>query len=190
MDCLTALLTRSSPLELADPAPTGETLDAIVKAALRAPDHGLLRPWRFILVGGRARERLGELMASSLRQREPGAPKMLVDRERAKPLRAPLIIIVAATPKPNPKIPEIEQVVSAGAAAENILVAAHALGFGGFWRTGAAAYDEAVKAGLGLRAADVIVGFLYLGTPLRSAPARRERVPREFLVEEWPADSS
>jgi nitroreductase len=184
MDCLTALVTRASPVELRDPAPSGEALDGIISAALRAPDHGLLRPWRFILIRGAARDRFGQLLASSLGRREPASAKVLLEREQAKPLRAPLIIVVAATPKLNHKVPEIEQIVSAGAAAQNILVAAHALGFGGFWRTGAAAYDTTVKAGLGLRAEDVIVGFLYLGTVARPALPRRKLETNQFVFEE------
>jgi len=184
MDCLTALVTRTSPIELTNPAPSGETLDAIMAAALNAPDHGRLRPWRFILIRGEARKRFGHLLASSLGQREPASAKVVLEREQVKPLRAPLIITVAATPKPNSKVPEIEQIVSAGATAQNILVAAHALGFGGFWRTGAAAYDTTVKAGLGLRAEDVIVGFLYLGTVARAGPPRRKLEANQFVFEE------
>jgi nitroreductase len=184
MDCLTALITRSSALELTEPAPSGETLDAIMTAALNAPDHGRLRPWRFILIRGEARERLGGLMANSLAQREPNSSEILLERERAKPMRAPLIITVAAIPKPNPKVPTIEQIISAGTAAQNILVAAHALGFGGFWRTGAAAYDMAVKAALGLCAEDAIVGFLYLGTVVRAGLPRRKVEATQFVFEE------
>lgn len=184
MDCLTALVTRSSALQLRDPAPSGETLAAIMNAALNAPDHGRLRPWRFILIRGKARERLGRLIASSLHQREPDSAETLLERERVKPLRAPLIITVAAISKPNPKVPGIEQIISAGAAAQNILLAAHALGFGGFWRTGAPAYDTTVKAGLGLRAEDTIVGFLYLGTVAVPTPPRT-RAPDQLVIEEW-----
>lgn len=188
MDCLTALTTRSSPLELTDPAPAGEVLESILKAALRAPDHGRLQPWRFILIRGPARDRLGALLAEALRWREPDAPEPLLARERAKPLRAPLIIVAGSTPKPNPNVPEIEQIISTGAAAQNILVAAHALGFGGFWRTGAPAYDTTVKAGLGLRAEDSIVGFLYLGTVARPAPPTRKTPPNNTVIVEWPPE--
>ena len=185
MDCLTALITRRSALELTEPAPSGETLDAILAAAFNAPDHGLLQPWRFILVRGAARERLGALMARSRVASEPDLPQMVLEHERSKPMRAPLIIIVAALPKANPKVPEIEQIMSAATAAQNILVAAHALGYGGFWRTGAPAYDPIVKTGLGLRIGDAIVGFLYLGTIARPGPPKRKQVAPEIVVEEW-----
>jgi nitroreductase len=128
-----------------------------------------LRPWRFIVVAGSARPALGDVLASALRKREPGLPESAFDKERGKPLRAPLIIVVGAHLREHKSAPAVEQIIAAGAAAQNILVAAHALGFGGFWRTGNAAYDDDVKAALGLRAGDAIVGFLYLGTP--SVPA-------------------
>ena len=99
-------------------------------------------------------------------------------------MRAPLIVVVAATARPNPKIPEIEQIVSAGAAAQNLLLAAHAMGFGGMWRTGGPAYDPEIKVALGLAASDTIVGFLYLGTPLRPAMPRKP-VAAEGLVSVW-----
>ena len=115
---------------------------------------------------------MGGVEAASLARREPLAPEAQLTAERAKPSRAPMLIVVAAHIEPNPKAPDIEQVVAAGAAAENMLIAAHALGLGGFWRTGAAAYDTEVKAGLGFAPTDAIVGFLYFGTPTAPAPER------------------
>lgn len=169
MDALEALTTRTSPIALRDPAPDAAALALLLRAAARAPDHGRLKPWRFIVVDGAARNALGEVLATALKRREPEAPDAVLDKERGKPLRAPLIIVVAAHLRENKKVPVVEQLIAAGAAAQNILVAAHALGFGGFWRTGAAAYDDAVKTALGLLASDAIVGFLYLGTT--SVPA-------------------
>ncbi len=173
MDALTALLTRVSPAALDAPAPSAEVLQKILEAAVAAPDHGRMRPWRFVLIEGAARERFGDLLAGSLRRREPTAPPGKLEAERKKALRAPLIVVVAAALQANAKVPEVEQVVAAGAAAQNALVAAHALGFGGFWRTGAIAYDTAAKQALGLAATDAIVGFLYLGTTKTPGQARR-----------------
>jgi len=141
----------------------------MLRAAARAPDHGKLRPWRFVVIAGGARNAFGDVLATALSKREPDLPESAIDKERAKPLRAPLIIVVAARLREHKSVPAVEQTLAAGAAAQNILVAAHALGFGGFWRTGNAAYDGDVKAALGLHAGDAIVGFLYLGTP--AAPA-------------------
>ena len=122
MDALTALTTRSSAVRLVDPAPTGAALTAILAAGARAPDHGHLRPWKFVLVRGAARDKLGQLLAIALRAREPDAPEALVAKERARALRAPLIIAVVATVRAHPKIPAIEQVISAGAAAQNMQI--------------------------------------------------------------------
>lgn len=164
MDALTALTTRVSPAALDAPGPSGDALQKILEAAVAAPDHGRMRPWRFILIEGTARDTFGGLLAESLSRREPTAPAGKLKAERKKALRAPLIVVVAASVQSNAKVPEIEQLVAVGAAAQNMLVAAYALGFGGFWRTGAIAYDPAMKRALGLAEADAIVGFLYLGT--------------------------
>jgi nitroreductase len=177
MDAIETIIGRVSPGQLVDPAPTEAQLEQILRAGSRAPDHGRLRPWRFVVIEGEARLRLGELMAQSLRRRDPVAPAVRLDAERKKALRAPLIVIVAAVVQPSPNVPEIEQIVAAGAAAQNLLLAAHALGFGGFWRTGAVAYDAEVKRALGFAPADAIVGIMYLGTigmpgkPVAAEPA-------------------
>ena len=172
MDAIEALTTRASPAGLVAPAPDSAALDRMLRAAMRAPDHGRLRPWHFIVVDGAARAALGDVLAGALRLRDPDLTEAALAKERAKPMRAPLLVVVAARLREHRGVPAIEQIIAAGAAAHNILVAAHALGFGGFWRTGAAAYDERVKHALGLRAVDAIVGFLYLGTPsVATAPA-------------------
>jgi nitroreductase len=165
MDAMKLLLERVSAVKLQEPGPSPEELDTILRTALRAPDHGRLRPWRFIVIEREKREQFGELMAQTLKAREPNASSETLARERQKALRAPLILIVAAAMKPSPKIPEIEQIVSAGAAAAHIMLAVQALGYGAMWRTGAPAYDHGIKQGLGLRPEDTIVGLFYIGTP-------------------------
>jgi nitroreductase len=172
MQAIDALLKRRSAKTLAEPAPDDGALELLLECASRAPDHGRLRPWRFIVIRGAARERLGDLMADQLRRKQPGASSEALQRERQKPLRAPLIIVVAAVCNATARIPPIEQILAAGAAAQNIMLAAPALGFGAMWKTGDAAYDDTVKVALGLAAEDSIVGFLYLGTaPADAAPA-------------------
>ena len=138
---------RVSPLRLGDPGPSEEALGRIVSAGLRAPDHGQLRPWKFLLIRRDARHRFGELLAQSLRRRNPDAPEETIQAERAKPMRAPLIIVAAAALRASAKVPDVEQIVSTGAAIQNMLLAAHALGYGGFWRTGAPAYDRELITG-------------------------------------------
>jgi nitroreductase len=164
MDALELLLKRESAIRLEPPGPTPAELDQMFASAVRAPDHGRLRPWRFVVIGMDQRARFGEVMAGSLRRRDPGAADVAVQRERDKAFRAPMIIAVAATPRREAKIPVLEQIASASAAAQTLMLAAPALGYGAVWKTGAPAYDPEVKRALGLGPDDEIVGFLYIGT--------------------------
>lgn len=164
MEALDALTQRVSGSGLVEPAPDELELHTILSAAARAPDHGRLRPWRFIVVRGAARARLGRSMAEAYRKRWPEATPAQLEKEAGKPLRAPLVVVVAAKVDERSHIPAIEQVLSAGAAAENIMLAAYAMGYGCAWKTGDAAYDPAIKAVFDLAPSDAIVGFLYLGT--------------------------
>jgi nitroreductase len=164
MDAIELLLTRCSPSQLVEPAPNREQLATILRAATRAPDHGRMQPWRFLAIEGTARRRLGDLMMRSLERREPTIEPARLSSEREKSMRAPLIIAVAAAVRANPKVPDIEQIVAVGAAVQNMILAAHALGYGAFWRTGPVAYDSEVKEALGFSPSDTIVGFIYLGS--------------------------
>jgi nitroreductase len=180
MDLLAGIRSRTSPLKLGAPAPSAEQIEQIIRAGTRAPDHGRLRPWRFTVFEGAAREKLGDAMANCLRTRLPNSPKEHLDAERAKALRAPVVIVVGAKISKG-RIPEIEQVCAVAAAAQNMLLAAHALGYGAMWKTGAAAYDPAVKELCGLEPQDHIVAIIYLGTvtspgPLVEAPLDIKRV--------------
>src|SRR5258708_6433305 len=161
MDAIEALIGRASAPKLTGPGPPADQMAVILKAGSRAPDHGRMQPFRFLIFEGDARDQLGDLMAASLERREPATTESVLDNERTKPLRAPVVVAVAAEVRPNPKVPDIEQVVAVGAAAQNMLLAAHALGLGGFWRTGAASHDPEVKVALGFAPSDAIVGFLY-----------------------------
>jgi len=176
---------RRSARTLTEPGPDEGALELILASATRAPDHGRLRPWRFVVIRASARARFGELLAEHLRRTQPGATAEALERERLKAFRAPLIVAVAAHCSSTAKIPPIEQVLSAGAAAHAMMLAAFALGFGAMWKTGGAAYDAAVKEALGFTAADAIVGFLYFG----SEPAEHSNPPRaewRELVRELP----
>jgi nitroreductase len=181
MDALEMLLSRDSALKLQPPGPSQEALERMFDSAIRAPDHGRLRPWHFIVVPGEQRERLGAVMADSLRRREPGASAEMLQRERDKALRAPVIVVVAARIRKGHKIPEIEQFASTVAAAQNIMLAAHAQGYGAMWKTGAPAYDASVKQALGLAADDEIAGFIYLGTRSGEAPPAARPVWRDHV---------
>jgi len=184
MDATELLLTRSSNGKLTEPAPDPETLRIALEAAVRAPDHQSLQPFRFLLVRGEARVRLGEVFASTQQQRDPNGPIEKVEKARKNPLRAPLLIVVAAKLQAHPKVPELEQLISAGAAAHAILLSLHARGYAGIWRTGDAAYDANVKVALGLSASDAIVGFIYCGTANAPTPQLKRAAP-ESITTEW-----
>lgn len=185
MDAIEALHNRvSSPL-LKAPAPNAEQLETLLKAASRAPDHKMLKPWRFLIIEGEGREVLGALLMKAAQASNPDIDDEGLAKARSKPMRAPMIIVAIATLNEHPKVPEVEQLITAGAAANNIVTAAFALGLGAYWRTGTPAFDETVKAGLGLSANEQIIGFIYLGTP----DGRSRRLP-EFDASEcsrrWP----
>jgi nitroreductase len=169
MNVFEAINTRMSASVLTEPGPTDQQWEILLRAGARAPDHGRLRPWRFLIVRGEARELLGDVMAEALRASKPDTPSEALDRERRKPLRAPALLVVAVVPVPHSGVPEIEQILAGGAAAQNILLAAHALGLGAIWRTGAPAYNGDVARALGLPARGRIVAFIYLGAPHASA---------------------
>lgn len=183
MDAKTLLTTRASNGKLTDPAPDQATLDLAFAAALRAPDHGLIHPYRFHLVRGDARLALGELLGQCALKLNPELSAEELEKTRKKALRAPLIVVVSASVREHPKAPAIEQILCAGAAAQNILLALHARGFAGIWRTGAPAYDEAVKRAFGLGPDDALVGFLYAGTPAQEVASIKRPDPADHVFE-------
>ena len=184
MQTIETLLKRYSGRVLREPAPDEGALALMLESALRAPDHGRLRPWAFIVIEGEGRSRFGELLAEQARRTRPAATAEALERERQKAFRAPMILVVAAVCTPGGKIPVIEQVLAAGAAAQNVMLAALALGFNSMWKTGGPAYDDEVKAALGLEAKDAIVGFMYLGTET-SKPDTPPRPSWRDLVRHW-----
>jgi len=166
---MSLLHSRNSVAILSEPAPNESQLADMLKAAARAPDHAWLRPWRFLSIQGDSRHSLGSVFANAATKRatqqQLTAPTTSqLEKLAQKPLRAPLIITVIAQIQQHPKVPAVEQLISAGCAAQGILLAAHALGFAGIWRTGSNSYCPHVKAALGLAEHEEIVGFLYIGT--------------------------
>ena len=187
MDALELLHGRVSVRadDLDEPAPTDAEIETLIRAAVTAPDHGGLQPWSFIVIRGSARERLGEVFADAARQRDPAIDEATLAKLRAKPQRAPLVIAVAARIDPdNPKIPPIEQILSAGAAAQQLQLAANALGFASIWLTGESAHDATVREALGLGFDDRLVGFVNIGTPAR-VPERPQRPDPARFLHEW-----
>jgi nitroreductase len=183
MRVLELLLSRQSVGVLAEPAPEGAELDLILDAGLRAPDHGRLRPWRFVLIRGDDRLAWGERLAEAAQARDPATAQMLGERYRAWVRRTPLLIAVGAEIRAGHKIREVEQILSAGAAAMNMLNAIHLLGYAGMWVTGVNTYDPRINALLGFEAPSRLVGFLAVGTS--KATPRVERPPHAAHTAAW-----
>ena len=192
MKALKALLNRVSVSRLTEPAPDAKQREILFQAALRAPDHGQIRPYRFLTIEGKARERLGELYAEAVQAKAAAkgdkAEDKALDKARGMPLRAPLLIVVIASLHDHPKVPASEQRLTAGCAAHGILLAAHAQGVGAFWRTGDMAFDPVVHRGLGLAANEEVVGYLYMGTPASEPRAAPDQQVGDF-VQGWTAIS-
>jgi nitroreductase len=189
MGAIDAILARRGVGRLSAPGPSEGHLDAILRAAAAAPDHEGLRPWRFVVLEGQTKDAFGEVLAKGYLARsrhlgmEPTEGQL--EKERTKLDRAPTVVVVGAQVRHHPKVPAVEQVASAAAAAQNALVAATALGYGSMWRTGDAAYDPVVKSALGLRPGDALVGFLYLGTASAEDPPDPHQPELDGVVLRW-----
>src|SRR5438132_7700239 len=177
-EAIDLLTSRRSvkPIELNGPGPTADELATLLTVASRVPDHGKLAPWRFIVFEGDARHKAGETIAEAFRDKRPDATPDQVEHERRRLARAPLVIAVVSRAGPHVKIPEWEQVLSAGAAATSLVLAAHALGYGANWITEWYAYDRGVLDALGLAPHERIAGFIHIGRQ-SEVPADRPRPP-------------
>jgi nitroreductase len=180
---LAPLLTRKSvPARLlGPPGPTEEELHALVEAAARVPDHGRLQPWRIIAIHGAAGAALGEALLAVRRERGESLERAEVEKELGRFTRSPLVLAVIARLTPNHKIPEIEQLCSAAALTQNLLIGAQALGYGAQWLTGWPAHDPGAWRTLGLGPHERVVGFVYIGTPTAASPDRERPSYRELL---------
>lgn len=166
------ILARSSTKKFAETPVSQAQVQALLGAAVRAPDHGQLAPWRFTILEGASREILGRAMSAALQSKVPAVDAEAITREASKALRSPLLIVVSAATQAHPKVPEIEQWVAVGAAVQNLWLAAQSLGLGVAWKTGSHAYNTEVKRALGLDSHEAIIGFVHVGTPLSQAPVR------------------
>jgi nitroreductase len=161
------------------PGPDAEALERLLTVAARVPDHGRLVPWRFLVLEGNARLRVGEAVAAAFRADQPDAEADKVEAERMRLARAPLVVAVVSRARPHVKIPEWEQILSAGAVCMTLITAAAAMGFGANWITEWYAYDRRVLDTLGLDPDERIAGFVHIGTA-REKPADR---PRPLLAD-------
>jgi nitroreductase len=175
-DSLSRLLQRRSvpPRWLGGPGPSEPEIETLLKVASRVPDHGKLVPWRFILIQGEARGRLGEVLATAFQTDNPEATAEQLAAERQRFAHAPLVVAVVSRVVPHVKIPDWEQVLSAGAVCMNLLNGATALGYGASWLSGWASFDRRVLDTLGLKADERIAGFVHIGTA-QETPSDRDR---------------
>lgn len=183
MDSLELLLQRRSVSRLTAPAPEGEVLDNILQAGARAPDHGGLKPWHFSLVQGAGLDRLSELLRKL--SIDDQLDDKAIEKATQAPYRSPLIITVIARCQPHHKVPEWEQVVSAGCCVMAMQMAAQAQGFNGIWRSGAWTDHPRVREAFNCQEHDKIVGFLYLGTPQFKAVSSVQPVDLSAYVSQF-----
>ena len=184
METLEAIQTRNSVPLLTDPAPTSEEMSEVYKGALRAPDHARLRPWKFIEVRGDSRDKLAKIFIDTATALNSDLSQNEISKLEKAPHRAPMIIILAANIKEHPKVPEIEQIISLGAAAQNILLGIHEIGYSAVWRTGNMAFNPEITKFLGLEENFKIIGYLYVGTSTGKEKPIPELEIQDFL-EVW-----
>ncbi|TDR93737.1 nitroreductase family protein [Enterovirga rhinocerotis] len=166
---------RTVPIpKLEGPGPDAEELQTLLTIAARVPDHGKLVPWRFLVIEGEARQRIGEVIAAAFQADEPSASPERIAQERGRLAHAPLVVGVVSSVRPHAKIPDWEQQLCAGAVCMNLIVAARAMGFSATWLTQWFAFDRRVLDVLGLEPHERMAGFLHVGRP-REIPADRDR---------------
>ncbi|HEY9130573.1 MAG TPA: nitroreductase [Dyella sp.] len=170
--------------QLREPAPDEGTLRTLLETAIRVPDHGKLEPFRLILLRGDAKLRFGERLTDIALRRHPDLPESKREKERLRYTFAPLVVAVVARIQSDSSVPAIEQQLSAGCVAHNLLLGAYALGFGAQWLTGWAAYDREAGALLGLAEHEHMVGFVHIGTPDIDIPDR-DRPDLDSLLSTW-----
>lgn len=184
MQALELLQQRVSCAGLTEPAPSAEQLEIMFQAAARAPDHAGLKPWRFIVIQGEGLKHLGQLYYDATALKDAEAVHAKEQRLLNMPFRAPMIIAVVAAIVEHPKVPRIEQIITAGCAAHALELAAYAQGLGAMWRSGDLMFDDHVQSGLGLSENEELVGFIYLGTPKLNREAKA--VETDDFVSHWP----
>ncbi len=182
-DSVELLKTRRSvkPVELVPPGPSAGEINTLLTIASRVPDHGKLTPWRFVVFEGDARKAAGEAIAAAFKADHPEATSEQIDFERGRLSRAPLVIAVVSRAAPHVKIPEWEQILSAGAATMNLVTAAHALGYAANWITEWYAYDRRTLQAFGVKDNEKIAGFVHIGTAAKP-PEDRPRPPLSEIV--------
>ncbi len=165
METLKAIQNRNSVAHLTEPAPTTEEMEQVYKGALRAPDHAWLRPWKYIEIRGNSRNRLADAFLKASISVGEEVTDELKEKLQKAPFRAPMVIVLAADIKEHPKVPKIEQIISLGASAQNILLGLYDIGYSAIWRTGKMAFNKHITDALELPTNYEVIGYLYVGTP-------------------------
>jgi nitroreductase len=181
-DALKNILERNSHRSLVEPIPGGEEMELVYKAALRAPDHAWLRPTSFIEVQGEGLNRLSQAFGDYAKKHISNLEADKLEKYKAAPFRAPMVIILINTPKQHVKVPETEQIMSSAAAAQNILLALNSLGYAGIWRTGTFALNKNICKYLELNSDQQVLGYLYVGTPEGAAKKIPNLDPKDYVT--------
>ncbi len=184
-EALRVIQSRVSITKLIEPAPNSAELIEAFKAAARAPDHGKLQPWRFMVIEGEGLELLSRIFLAALARSNPEISPSVVEKTKNMPFRAPMIIVAIARCQENSKVPKQEQIIACGAATQNLLNALFALNYGAVWRTGDLAYDKYVAQSLGLVESEEVIGFIYVGTPALDIPEALQ-VDVTGIFSSWP----
>lgn len=184
---LDAIIQRKSvhAKMLTEPGPSEEDLNLILQAAMAAPDHKSLSPWRFIVIEGEGLKKFGELMAAAHKEREPDTSEKKLAKSAKKALRAPMIIAIALHEREHRKVPKVEQILSAGCAMQQMLLAAEALGYGAAVLSGLNMFGKPVHEGLGLKENEEMLGLFYIGTPKNERPNKPRPKAADF-TRRWP----
>lgn len=185
-EVLDFLKTRRSvkPRDMTGPGPSAAELETILTIGARVPDHGKIAPWRFIVFEGEARAKFGEVLAEVCAAEEKEPSPVRLETERGRFMRAPVVVAVISRIVPNPAVPELEQILSTGAACFNLCLAANALGYGTSWITEWYAFSPGVRKALGLGDNERIAGFIYIGTESEKQQDR-ERPALSDIVTRW-----
>jgi len=184
MDLIHGILNRVSIQRLEAPGPTPEQIEVMLQAALRAPDHANLKPWRSIMVAGEGLTRLGEVMQQAQLERNPDSDQLVLDRCRKMPSRAPNLLVLVASPTDHPKVPLAEQIQATAAAGYAMVLAAFAQGIGAVWRTGWVVEHPLIRQALKVEAQEQIIGMIYLGTP-SVAPKPVPKIDSADFITDW-----
>ena len=184
MELLQGLLNRVSIHRLESPAPTSGQLEAMLQAALRAPDHANLKPWRSVMVAGEGLTKLGQILHQAQLERAPESDAQTLERCIKMPHRAPSILVLVASPKEHPKVPEAEQIQATAAAGSAILLAAHAQNIGAVWRTGWVVSHPMIREAFDIKEHEQIIAMIYMGTP-SVTPRPAPTVSSQEFIKHW-----